>query len=124
MGWIERAPQTAGRGGKSPRIIATDKLINVDPDLLPDPAHSLPPSVINALQRPLEEIFADLESTDTHKKGIALEALAGKLAISLGLTPVEFRLRGSRTGGAEVDLIAEGAHLQFSRWRAVDMVRS
>lgn len=28
----------------------------------------------------------------------------------------DLRVRGVRTGGAEVDLVAEGAHLHFSRW--------
>jgi hypothetical protein len=36
--------------------------------------------------------------------------------VEQGLQPRGFRSRSADTGGAEVDLIAEGAHLIFSRW--------
>ena len=39
-----------------------------------------------------------------------------KLVRAVGLIPVSFRLRGNATGGAEVDLLAEGLHLHYSRW--------
>ena len=68
------------------------------------------------LRTPLEDVNRDLDADDTHRKGIALELLALRLATDSGLTPLRFRLRAATTGGAEVDLIAEGAHLLFSRW--------
>lgn len=65
---------------------------------------------------PLERIVADLSDNNTHTKGIALELLALRLSVDSGLTPLRFRLRAAETGGAEVDLVAEAAHLHFSRW--------
>jgi hypothetical protein len=38
------------------------------------------------------------------------------MAYDVGLAPMGFRERSVDTGYAEVDLIAEGAHLMFSRW--------
>ena len=38
------------------------------------------------------------------------------MATDLTLIPTRLRERGTTTGGAEVDLIAEAAHLHFSRW--------
>ncbi len=66
---------------------------------------------------PLEDILSELESTDTYKKGLALEGLAFKLMRLLDMTYVRTRLRGSATGGAEVDLIFESSRLVFSRWQ-------
>ena len=65
---------------------------------------------------PLETIYTNLKSSDTYIKGIALELLTVNIATDLGLTPLRLRVRGVRTGGAEVDLLAEAAHLHFSRW--------
>jgi site-specific DNA-methyltransferase (cytosine-N4-specific) len=50
-------------------------------------------------------------------RGLALEALAFKLMRLIDLTYVATRLRGVATGGAEVDVIFEGARLVFSRWQ-------
>lgn len=47
---------------------------------------------------------------------MALELLALRLARDLGLRPIAFRRRSRETGFAEVDLIANGAYLHFSRW--------
>ena len=68
-------------------------------------------------RKPLEAIRKDLKSRDRHVRGLALEALAFKLMRLIDLTYVATRLRGSATGGAEVDLIFESARLVFSRWQ-------
>src|SRR5439155_6996871 len=49
--------------------------------------------------------------------GLALEALAFKLMRLIDLAYVATRLRGTATGGAEVDLIFEASRLVFSRWQ-------
>jgi len=59
----------------------------------------------------------DLRSVDTHVKGIALELLALRIAFLLDLKPRPLRLRSRQTGGIEVDLVAEGERLLFSRWQ-------
>jgi len=116
-GWIDHTVKTGGRGGKGGNIAATDKLIGVDFELLlgHNPGN-LPADLRAAMTTPLDLIYADLDSADTYVKGIALELLAVNLASDLGLTPLRLRVRGVRTGGAEVDLVSEATHLQFSRW--------
>lgn len=115
--WIQHTVKQGGRGGKGGLIAATDKLIAVDFDLLVGfKPGDLPADLRAAMTMPLEAVYKDLKSDNTYIKGIALEVLSAKLASDLGLTPVRLRIRGVRTGGAEVDLVAEAAHLQFSRW--------
>jgi Restriction endonuclease len=115
--WITHKVKPSGRGGKGGEICASDKLIDVDFELLVGfKPGDLPADTRAALTRPLDAVYTDLKSNDTHVKGIALEVLAAKLASDLGLIPLRLRVRGVRTGGAEVDLLAEGTHLHFNRW--------
>lgn len=117
-GWItHELSQSGGRGGKGGYITPTKKLLDVDFELLTGfRPGDLPADLRAVLSRPLDDIYAELKSPDTYVKGLALELLTVNLATDLGLTPLQLRVRGVRTGGAEVDLVAEGAHLQFSRW--------
>jgi hypothetical protein len=116
-GWIVQQVKKGGRGSKGGLITPTAKTISLDLDLadtfMPD---RLPPDLRAALGKSPAQIHSDLFSADKHTKGIALELLAVNMASDLGLVPVGLRLRGVKTGGAEVDLIAEGAHLLYSRW--------
>ena len=110
-------PRGAGRGGKSGTITPTDKLADADLTRLTGyPASTIPAEVRRRGAVPLADVYRDLDSTSKHLKGLALEVLAVRIASDLGLSPLRFRLRGVRTGGAEADLVAEGAHLHFSRW--------
>jgi len=116
-GWITREIAGTGRGGKSGRIKATEQLLALDLELLPkDDSWGVPSELRPRLNTPLATIQSDLKAEDKNRKGIALELLALRIATDAGLTPLRFRLRAAETGGAEVDLIAEGAHLHFSRW--------
>jgi hypothetical protein len=116
-GWISHSGSGSGRGGKSGDVAATQKLLATEVDLLPEgDGWGIPSDLRSKLQTPLRQIYAELSSSDTHTKGIALELLAIRIAIDLSLTPTRLRERGVTTGGAEVDLVAEGAHLHFSRW--------
>ncbi|WP_081626613.1 MULTISPECIES: restriction endonuclease [unclassified Leifsonia] len=116
-GWITQTGATKGRGAKGGAIAPTDKTLKLDVALIDGLAlGALPAELQEHLGRPLPEVLKDLESTDKHIKGLALELLALKLAADCGLMPVDLRVRGVATGGAEVDLVAEGAHLHFSRW--------
>jgi site-specific DNA-methyltransferase (cytosine-N4-specific) len=117
-GWLIRSGVSkSGRGGKSGKVAATEKLLKTDVDLLPSgEGLGIPADLRVHLHTPLEEVYADLKSSNKHRKGIALELLAVRMAIDLSLTPMRLRERGASTGGAEVDLIADGAHLHFSRW--------
>jgi hypothetical protein len=116
-GWFTMSTPNQGRGGRSPVIAPTRKLIDADFALMTGQTPStIPPDVRAKLGTPLDEIYADLDSSDTYVKGVALELLAIRLAIDLNLTSLRFRKRGVSTGGGELDLIAEAAHLHFSRW--------
>ncbi len=118
-GWVLLTGQGsgAGRGSKSGLIAATPKLISLDPSrLAPAPEEDIPAELRPLLNTPLATIYDDLQSSDTHRKGLALELLALRIVIHLGLHPKQFRLRSKQTGGSEVDLVAEGTHLHFSRW--------
>lgn len=116
-GWIDHSVKGGGRGGKGGTIAATDKLLDVDFELLLGFRPGDLPADLRALMTtPLETIYENLQSDDTYVKGIALELLTVNLASDLGLTPLRLRVRGVRTGGAEVDLVAEASHLHFSRW--------
>jgi len=118
MGWIIRSGVgSSGRGGKSGAVAATSKLLDVDLAVLPDgDSLGIPADLRAHLQTPLDQVYDDLGSSNTYVKGVALELLALRMASDLTLVPVKMRERSASTGGAEVDLIADAAHLHFSRW--------
>jgi hypothetical protein len=106
--------QSAGKSGK---VAATQKLIDLDVDLARHLSTGLiPPDLRKRLNTPLSEIYKDMASEEKNVRGLALELLALRMAYDVGLAPMGFRERSVDTGYAEVDLIAEGAHLLFSRW--------
>jgi hypothetical protein len=55
-----------------------------------------------------QDVYAEMASTDTFKKGQALEAYAVHIMRLLGLRFVEWRKRGPETGGAEIDVVLSG----------------
>jgi hypothetical protein len=118
VGWIRHTAPKGGRGGKSGTVAATKKLLAAEVDLLPEgEGFGIPPDLKAKLLTPLQQVYVDLKSTETHVKGVALELLALRMAIDLSLVPTRLRLRSVKTGGAEVDLVAEAAtYLQFTRW--------
>jgi hypothetical protein len=116
-GWITLEGTGGGRARLVARITLTEKALGLDVEKIESlQVGPLPADLREQLATPLGKIFGDLLSKDTHTKGIALELLALRLVAECGLFPVELRARGIATGGAEVDLVAEGAHLHFSRW--------
>lgn len=117
-GWLETTGLATGvHGGRSGNIQGTKKLLDIPiEEVIPDFQQVIPSELRSKLQTPLDELSVDLFGTDTHKAGLALELLALRMIIDLGLDPRHFRLRSAETAHAEVDLIAEGAHLLFSRW--------
>jgi Restriction endonuclease len=117
QGWVILTLASKGRGGKSGTISPTAKLLALDLETLPSEGDlGIPADLRPKLNTPLATIEADLRSANTHVKGIALELLALRVARDATLVPLRFRLRAEKTGGGEVDLIAEGIHLHFSRW--------
>lgn len=117
-GWLEVTGLAKGaHGGRSGNIQGMKKLLDIPiEEVIPDFQQVIPPELRSKLQTPLDKLSVDLFGTDKHRAGLALELLALRMIIDLGLDPRHFRLRSAQTAYAEVDLIAEGAHLLFSRW--------
>jgi site-specific DNA-methyltransferase (cytosine-N4-specific) len=117
-GYITAEKTTTGRGAKPFLVAPTEKLINdlIGP-LLDQLKDQTDPKLLDLLKVALSTILAEVKSDDRYVAGLALEALAFKLMRLIDLSYVATRLRGSQTGGAEVDLIFEGVRLVFSRWQ-------
>ena len=117
-GYITAQKTTTGRGAKPFLVAPTRKLINdLTGPLLDQLKNQTDPKLLDLLKTPLSTVLAELNSEDRYVAGLALEALAFKLMRLIDLSYVATRLRGTQTGGAEVDLIFEGARLVFSRWQ-------
>ena len=117
-GYITAEKTTAGRGAKPFQVAPTEKLAaDLIGPLLEQLKDQTDPKLLELLKTPLATILAELESEDRYIGGLALEALAFKLMRLLDMTYVATRLRGTQTGGAEVDVIFESARLVFSRWQ-------
>src|SRR5438552_960078 len=98
---LERGTRAAGRGAKPFLIKPTNKL---ESDLITPLLEQIEKQVGAEfrllLRRPLAGILADLNASDRHTRGLALEALAFKLMRLIDLTYIATRLRGTATGGA------------------------
>ena len=117
-GWVEITGLGGGsQGGKSGYVKGTTKLTEIPVDLvIPDFDSVVPAELRKKINTPLVTIKEDLFGQDKHLGGLALELLALRMVIDLGLDPRNFRVRSASTAYAEVDLMAEGSHLMFSRW--------
>jgi site-specific DNA-methyltransferase (cytosine-N4-specific) len=115
---LTRGTKAAGRGAKPFQVTPTEKLVR---DLIAPLLEALEKQTAAELRpllrKSLGEILSEVKSSNKHVRGLALEALAFYLMRLIDLTYVATRLRGEATGGAEVDLIFEGARLIFSRWQ-------
>ena len=115
---LERGTQQAGRGAKPFQVTGTAKLeADIIVPLIEQMEQQTHADLRPLLRKPIKEIREELDSPDKYIRGLALEALAFKLMRLIDLSYVVTRLRGSATGGAEVDLIFEGSRLVFSRWQ-------
>jgi len=117
-GYITYTRGTAGRGAKHSMVTPTPKLITdlVEP-LLKQLEQQTDAKLRPLLRKPFGEIIKEMSSPDKHLRGLALEALAFKLMRLIDMDYVATRLRGTATGGAEVDVIFESSRLVFSRWQ-------
>lgn len=115
---LERGTREKGRGAKPFLVSPTEKLVKeVIGPLLEQLEKQTESDLRGLLRKPLAEILRELDAADKHLRGLALEALAFKLMRLLDMGYVATRLRGTATGGAEVDLIFESSRLVFSRWQ-------
>lgn len=117
-GYITTEKTTSGRGAKPFLVVPTKKLVaDIVEPLLGQLAKQTDPRLMALLRKPLTDILKELNSKNRHTAGLALEALGFKLMRFLDMDYVATRLRGSATGGAEVDLIFESGRLVYSRWQ-------
>jgi len=115
---LTRGTKYPGRGAKPFFIKSTNKLKSdlIDP-IIRQLEKQFQSDLRPLLRKSLPEILDDINSKDKHKRGLALEALAFKLLRLLDMSYVATRLRGTATGGTEVDLIFQSPRLVFSRWQ-------
>ena len=76
----------------------------------------VPPKVRKLLDRTLKEIEKGLDSAEAAVSGVALEALAVRMAYDLGLVPRDVRSRKQGTKDAEADVLAETQDILYARW--------
>lgn len=115
---LERGTRQGGRGAKPFLITPTEQMVvDLITPLLEQIEKQTGGDIRQLLRKSLAEILEELASTDTYIRGLALEALAFKLMRLLDMDYVATRLRGTATGGAEVDLIFESSRLVYSRWQ-------
>ncbi|MCB9451473.1 MAG: restriction endonuclease [Anaerolineaceae bacterium] len=118
LAYIEVSKTTEGRGGKPYEVYRTEKFYREITEPILTAASERSGLVPRELfEKPLSQILEEMESTDKHIKGKALELLAIYLTRLVDLEFKGWRTRSADTGGAEVDAIVEGARLIFSRWQ-------
>lgn len=117
-GYITYTRGTTGRGAKHAMVAPTPKLAAdlIEP-LLKQLELQTDAKLRPLLRKPFVEVVRELTSPDKHLRGLALEALAFKLMRLIDMDYVATRLRGTATGGAEVDVIFQSSRLVFSRWQ-------
>lgn len=118
LGLIEAEKTTVGRGAKPHDVKLTDKARNEI--LLPilENLADLTEITSAELNRPFEDVVAELGNDDKHVKGIALELFAVWILRLLGLRFSRWRLRHFQaTGGGEVDAMAASDKIVYSRWQ-------
>jgi site-specific DNA-methyltransferase (cytosine-N4-specific) len=118
VGLIICQKTTSGQGAKPYVVKPTEKLRNKYLEPIFNAIESSAGIQYRKLIRmPYLTILKGLDDDNKHRKGLALEALAFYLGRLIGLDFVKWRLRSAETGGAELDVIMEGASLIFSRWQ-------
>ena len=115
---LKRGTKKAGRGAKPFLVTATDKMdAEIISPIIDQLEKQTGADLRPFLRKPLDEVISDLDLKNRHQRGLALEAFAVKLMRLIGLEYVATRLRGSSTGGAEVDVIFESNRPAFIRWQ-------
>lgn len=117
-GLIEVRRATEGHGARTPLIKMTELTMReIVLPILQQLEGRTESEVVEYLQKPLSELRADMNSENTHLKGLALEAFAIKIMRIIGLDFIQTRLKGSETAGAEVDVLFDSSRLLYTRWQ-------
>lgn len=119
-GLVTSEKTTAGRGAK-PHIVRPTTLLRkeVTAPILEAIVRSVGAKYRKLIRLPLVDILHDLDlpNEETHKRGLALEALTLYLTRIIGLDFVGWRVQARETSYAEVDAVVEGSRLIYSRWQ-------
>lgn len=112
---IEKKPSAEKHGGNASEI---KLVVNVRTEVL---SHILGQmelivgkEVIQYCQKSLKALRVEVDSSDTYVKGLALEAFAIKMMQIIDLNFIGTRVKGSETGGAEVDVLFDTTRLNYS----------
>ena len=115
---IEISKTTTGRGAKPHKVKLSEKGKHEVLHPLVNNLANLTELTSSDLNRPFEDVVADLSHEDKHIRGIALELLGVWIIRLLGLRFSKWRLRHYQsTGGGEVDLMAASDKIVYSRWQ-------
>ncbi len=117
-GIIERKASTGSHGGNAAEIRLKGSVkAEVLAPVLQQIEVIAGKEIIKYIQKPLQVLRTEIDDKDTHIKGLALEAFAIKMMRIVDLDFVGTRIKGSETGGAEVDVIFDTTRLNYSRWQ-------
>lgn len=117
-GLIEVQRATEGHGARTPLIKMTELTMReIVLPILQQLEGRTESEVVEYLQKPLSELRTDMNSENTHLKGLALEAFAIKIMRIIGLDFIQTRLKGNETAGAEVDVLFDSSRLLYTRWQ-------
>ncbi len=117
-GLVETEKTTGGRGAKPHLVRLTEKARNEVLQPLVQNLANVTELTSADLNRPFEDVVAELASEDKHKRGIALELFAVWMIRLLGLRFSKWRLRHwEATGGGEVDVLAASDRIVYNRWQ-------
>ena len=117
-GLIVAQKTTAGRGAKpyTVQLSETTKRDAIGP-LLNQFKDHIGNVLADAYCKSFAELRSDIDSENTYVKGLALEAFAIKVMRIIDLNFLHTRMKGTETGGAEVDVLFDSTRLLYSRWQ-------
>lgn len=117
-GLITTTRTTGGRGARAFEITPTEKFrADILEPILSQIERGASADLVRFLRMPLPSVLDALDAPSTHERGLALEALTIKLLHSFGCEYIGTRVRGTSTGGAEVDALFESRAVSFVRWQ-------
>lgn len=115
---IETRKTTTGRGAKPHDVRLSEKGKNEILRPLVDNLANVTELTSSEVNRPFEDVVAELNNPSIHVRGKALELLAVWIIRLLGLRFSKWRLRSyEATGGGEVDVLAASDKIVYSRWQ-------
>lgn len=115
---IEKKPETGTHGGNASEIrLVNEVKTKILTPILEQIGIIAGKEVVQYCQKPLDVLREEIDSKDIHVRGLALEAFAIKMMQIIDLDFIGTRVKGSETGGAEVDVLFDTTRLYYSRWQ-------